>query len=226
MKGDANATDSPLLERVAALVKPHGLIAMGGVHLKHADTPQTLVLIGTGPTFWDSFTQSTEFCDGGSDPVDRWSLRVLPLISDAAQATAIAYPFGGPPFEPFIAWAKASKEAFDSPVGMLVHSEAGMMISYRGALLFDGLHDRPSVHPTNPCDSCPDRPCETACPVDALSPHHFYNVPTCKDHIASPAGTDCMTRGCAVRRACPISQRFDRPQAQSSHHMRAFLGES
>ena len=208
------------------LTAAHGLMPMGATGLQDAPNPRSLVLIGTAADFWDHFVTSPEYNDGGGDPVDRWSQRVLPQIAAQSGAVEVLYPFGGPPYQPFIAWAKATGEAYDSPVGMLVHSKAGMMISYRGALVFDGQYDHTFQTTPSPCESCPDRPCETACPVDALSAHHFYDVPACKAHIASPIGVDCMTQGCAVRRACPISKRFNRPQAQSAHHMRAFLGES
>jgi epoxyqueuosine reductase len=43
------------------------------------------------------------------------------------------FPFGGPPWHPFIAWAKRSGRAWESPVGFLVHDQAGLMVSYRAA---------------------------------------------------------------------------------------------
>jgi hypothetical protein len=217
--------ESPLTA-LGATLENYGLMGMGSLHLKDAPGPETLVLLGTSATFWEVLTKSPEYSSNMPDPVDRWSLRALPEIAKAFGAKGVLYPFGGPPYQPFIAWAKQTGAAFDSPVGMLVHHTAGMMISYRGALVFDGHHSLLQQTASSPCDSCPDRPCEAACPVDALSADHAYDVPRCKAHIAAPEGADCMAKGCAVRRACPLSQRFDRPQAQSAHHMRAFLGET
>ena len=219
------STDAPLIDRVQALVAPHGLIAMGGLHTDQGEGPQTIVLIGTAADFWRTFGPSPERNDGKADPVDRWSQRILPKIAQAAGARDVAYPFGGPPYAPFIAWAKATGEAFDSPTGMLVHTHAGLMISYRGALIFEDHIALPNAAPVNPCTTCAARPCERACPVNALSPDHFYDVPACKTFLQSEAGNECMSHGCAVRRACPISQSFGRPTAQSALHMRAFQGE-
>lgn len=214
-----------LLDKVQALASPHGLMAMGGTHTALDQKPQTIVLLGAASGFWDHFTQSAEYADGAADPVDRWSQRVVPQIMEAAGRIGVVYPFGGPPYTPFISWAKQTNEAFDSPVGMLVHHRAGMMISYRGGILFAGHVALPAQAPANPCDSCKTRACIDACPVGALSDQHFYDVPSCKSHLASPAGKPCMDAGCAVRRACPVSQSFGRPIAQSAHHMRAFRGE-
>ncbi len=213
-----------LLDRVQALAAPHGLMTMGGLYPDGDLTGRTLVLIGTAPDFWQQFRRSPEHDDGQPDPVDRWSRRILPRISEAANGTGCIYPFGGPPHAPFIAWAKQTGEAFDSPTGMLVHVRAGLMISYRGAIMFDGRIPLPDQLTQSPCDSCADRACVTACPVDALSDLHSYDVPACKGFLATDAGSGCMTRGCAVRRACPVSQRFGRSETQSAHHMRAFKG--
>lgn len=207
-------------ETMATAAAPYGLMAMGALH----DAGRTLVLVGTDAHFWRVFRSSPEAADGLPDPVDRFSLRVFPLLAHQVGADDCVYPFGGPPYAPFIAWAKASGEAFDSPTGMLVHIKAGLMISYRGALVFEG--ERPLTgqgHP-HPCDTCNDRPCETACPVDALSTDHFYDVPSCKTYLATVAGQSCMQEGCAVRQSCPISQSFNRPPAQSAYHMHQFKG--
>lgn len=211
-----------LLEKVEAIAAPHGLMAMGGTH---TDTGNTVVLIGTSATFWDHFSKAPEHSDGAANPVDRWSQRVMPQIMRDAGAQDVVYPFGGPPYAPFLSWAKQTGEAFDSPVGMLVHHKAGLMISYRGALMFNARLPLPAVPTPPPCETCTDRPCLTACPVDALSDQHAYDVPACKAYLDTVEGSSCVSRGCAVRRTCPVSQSFDRSPAQSAHHMRAFKGE-
>ena len=38
----------------------------------------------------------------------------------------------------------------------------------------------------------------------------------------TPLENDCMSKGCAVRRACPVSQSYGRMEDQSAFHMRAF----
>jgi len=112
-----------------------------------------------------------------------------------------------------------SGRAHLSPVGLLVHDVAGLMVSFRGAIGFSYEISTPKPGPS-PCDLCASQPCITACPVGALK-GDFYDVPAGKTDL-DRAGNDCMTRGCAVRRACPVSQDYGRDEAQSAFHMRAF----
>ena len=195
------------------------LAVMGVVQDDLPEGVATLVLLGPlEPGFWPAFTASPEYRDDTPHPLDRWSLRVITGMAERLGATPF-FPFGGPPYQPFIAWAKASGRAHSSPVGLLVHDTAGLMISYRGALGFAERIEAPAP-PPNPCETCQTRPCLTACPVDAFA-SGSYDVAACKTDLDRP-GNDCMTRGCAVRRACPVSRDYGRLEAQSSFHMRAF----
>lgn len=192
---------------------------MGVVQDDLPDGVASLVLLGPlEPGFWPAFTASPEYLDGAPDPLDRWSHRVITGLAEALNATPF-FPFGGPPYQPFIAWAKTSGRAHSSPVGLLVHDTAGLMISYRGALGFADHIDAPAP-PPSPCETCETRPCLTACPVDAFA-SGSYDVAACKADLDRP-GNDCMTSGCAVRRACPVSRGHGRLEAQSAFHMRAF----
>ena len=113
-----------------------------------------------------------------------------------------------------------SGETWQSPVGLLVHKDAGLLVSYRGALRFGHHIDLP-IPATSPCDTCADKPCLTACPVGAIGADG-YDVPACKAHIA----TDPVCRaGCRVRLSCPISQSYGRTPAQTAFHMEAFVRE-
>lgn len=203
------------------------LSVLGGFHPRpDDDVPEgcaTLILLGPDePAFWPAFTQSAEWQDGAPDPVDRWSRRVVGDWARDIGATAL-YPFGGPPFLPFYRWALRTGRTHASPVHLLVHDTAGLFVSFRGALALRHRIDLPPLPPC-PCDTCPDRPCETACLSGALTPAG-YDVPHCKSFLDTPAGAPNMTRGCAVRRACPVSRGFGRLPAQSAYHMRQFKGD-
>ena len=190
---------------------PHGLFAMGSTEAQ--------ILIGAGPQMWPAFTTSLEYRDGAPDPLDRWSKRILNALA-TERGWATAYPSDGPPYAPFIAWALATKRFWQSPSGMLVHDVAGLMVSIRGAFLTETAQTQPAA--ASPCDSCSKQPCATACPVDALSAKHGYNVAACHAYLDTEAGQDCLTKGCKARRACPVSQSFGRDPAQSAFHMRSF----
>lgn len=217
--------DPPGLTDIAQAATPHALAVMGGVHA--SDTlclpggAKTLILLGPKePGFWPHFTAQPEFCDTLRDPMDRWSRRVIGAMAEDLGAQAV-FPFGGAPYHPFQKWAIASGRAWTSPVQLLVHDEAGLMVSYRGALAFNARLTLPPPPAHSPCIKCPTRPCLTACPVGALQMRN-YDLPACHGFLDSAAGRGCMTKGCEVRRICPISDSYGRSPEHSAYHMRQF----
>lgn len=185
-----------------------------------AGTGTLILLSPLEPQFWPAFQASPEFQDGAPEPMDRWSMRVIGQLARKHQGQAL-FPFGGAPYQPFLRWAAASKRAWDSPVGLLIHDRAGLFISYRGALALPARLALPAAPAASPCLTCQERPCLDACPVGALD-GSGYDVPACRAYIAGNAGQDCIANGCAVRRACPVSAAHGRLPAQSAFHMKAF----
>ncbi|AHM03983.1 Ferredoxin [Roseibacterium elongatum DSM 19469] len=180
----------------------------------------TLLLLGPRePGFWAHVTAAPEFHDTGADPVDRWSRRVITELADALGGRALM-PLDGPPWQPFVAWAYRSGRTWRSPVALLVHDGAGLMLSYRGALSLPFHVDLPPAPAAPPCATCP-QPCARACPVAALSAEG-YDTATCHAFLDTDAGADCMRGG--VRRAAglPGQPRLGRDPAQSAYHMRSF----
>ena len=209
------------LEELAAA---HRLAVFGAFHPEPEDGLDgigTLVLFGPSePGFWAYVTAEPEWHDGAPDPMDRWSARVIGGMAATAGGTAF-FPFGGPPYHPFYQWALKTGRAWMSPVTLLVHETAGLMLSYRGAIGVPARIDLPVPPPASPCDSCEDRPCLAACPVKALG-GEGYDVAACHAFLDTRAGADCLSLGCAVRRACPVSQAYGRLPEQSAYHMRLF----
>ncbi len=208
-------------------VATHGLMVMGGYHPDATDPKDpvaTRLLLGADRGFWQVFNRSAEFSCEAPDPIDSWSKRIIGGLARQFGGQAM-FPSDGPPYAPFISWALATSRFHQSPTGMMVHDRAGLMISIRGALGFASRINLPALTARDPCESCVGRPCETACPVGALSADRGYDVPNCKSYLKTEAGAgSCMAFGCSVRNACPLSREFDRPPAQSALHMRAFLG--
>jgi len=203
---------------ISKLCANHQLALFGAFH---NEIGETVVLLGPlEPGFWPHFRSSPEAQDGNRDTLDRWSKRVISAIAAECGAEAV-FPFGGPPYQPFIRWAIQSGRAWQSPAGPLVHDTAGMMISYRGALVLPHRIQLPeTAH--NPCETCADKPCLSACPVNALSAETGYQLARCHDFLDTTQGAQCMSLGCAARRACPISQQYGRLPEQSAFHMKAF----
>ncbi len=209
---------------ICDLVQRHGLDVYGGFHPAPSDSIDpmigTLLLLGPHePGFWARVTQEPEFTDGRPDPLDRWSERIVSNIAAKTEATPL-FPFGGPPYQPFIAWALRSGRAWTSPVGLLVHETAGLFVSYRGALALPYHLDLPPAA-TSPCTTCAGQPCRAACPVAAMT-EAGYDLGRCHAYLDTQPGQDCMSFGCAVRRACPVSASYGRQEEQSAFHMKAF----
>jgi len=216
--------------QVERLAGGAGLTGLGTIRA----TPQqgapegvgAIVLLGLSREGWGVFTQSPEFADGAPDPLDRWSSRVIGALGMATGAEAL-FPFGGPPYQPFMRWASATRRMWPSPLGMSVHDEHGLWMSFRGALGFAALEGIPEPAPApRPCDTCTTRPCLKACPVDAFTGEGEgtrYDVEACAAHVRSPEGAACRQRGCLARRACWIGQDRVPEPARAAFHMGAFL---
>jgi hypothetical protein len=210
-----------LLATLDTALAAHHLMILGGFEVADGDglaDTGTLLLVGPHePAFWPAFTQSREYASGVDNPLDQWSLRVIGSIANDIGGSAY-FPFGGPPYQPFYRWALRTGRFWASPIRLLVHDTAGLFVSMRGAILIPAAVQMQVG--TNPCDSCRDTPCKTACPVDAFS--DGYDVPACKTHVRSTAGQDCRAAGCRARHACPVGQGRRLP-AQAAFHMEAFL---
>jgi hypothetical protein len=212
------------LREIDEAAAEHGLMVLGAFHPEASDrVPEpcrTLALLGPCELeFWEVFRSSPEFGDGESDPLDRWSVRVIGDLAGRFGARPL-HPFGEADPLPFIAWAQRTRQAWASPVGLLVHATAGLLVSYRGALALRERMDLPEPG-KRPCDGCPG-PCQTACPVGALVAGG-YDVAACHAYLDTAAGQDCLGSGCRVRLACPVGQ-GRRASGQSDFHMAAFHG--
>ncbi|WP_051927487.1 hypothetical protein [Ruegeria halocynthiae] len=209
-------------DRVERAAQDAGLIVMGALHPRVTGAKQlhggTLILLGAGRNFWTTLKAAPEWSD--DHPVDRWSTRVIGQMAHDLGAEA-HFPFGGPPYAPFIDWALKSGRTFSSPVGALVHDTVGMMISFRGALHFPQEFTIPKGTGTSPCTTCP-APCTNTCPVGALNSQSFYDVDACHGHLSTTEGQTCLTGGCLARLSCPLSDGAGRDPEQSAHHMKAF----
>ena len=217
------------LAPIAATIAERGLAMRGAFALDDADRASglyhlaALVLVGAaGARGWDAFAVSPEAREGGDDPLDRWSRRIVGALAADLGARPL-YPFGGPPYWPFQRWAARAEPVHSSPLGLLIHPEYGLWHSYRGALGFaEPIAIPPLERRASPCETCASRPCLSACPVEAFAPG-VYDVAACAAHLRADEGARCMDGGCLARRACPIGSQHAHGAAQARFHMRAFL---
>jgi|AntDeeMinimDraft_5_1070356.scaffolds.fasta_scaffold02534_5 hypothetical protein len=216
---------------IRARAEALGLIVRGGFwpcaddavpSLPDGRPARTVVLVGNaGGAMWPVFSGSPEARDGRLHPLDRWSRRVIGAIAGEFGGAACS-PNDGPPWPPFVAWARRAEPVVESPIGILVHPDYGLWHAYRGAILLAHRIALPAPdRRPSPCDTCPDQPCRSACPVAAFSPGG-YDVAACVEFLSGDEGTRCGG-GCLARRACPVGQQYNYPRAQQALHLDAFL---
>lgn len=216
LRAAADAAGTPLL----------GVLAPGPqtprpLGWSRTDPPGAIAIFGYDgtPNLWRAFSAAPECVDGAPHPLDRWSKRVGDALAEAFGAQA-AYPFGGPPYQPFFSWAQAADRVWSSPIGMLVGADRGLWVGYRAALIFaDPLAPPARPSAPAPCETCAGQPCRTACPVGAFSAAG-YDAAACAAHLDRPEGEDCRTLGCRARRACPVAAPPE--PAQAAFHLEAF----
>ncbi len=222
-----------VLERIATDLAQHGLILRGGFHVRPEDgvpavedgrQAATVAMIGNagakgGDPMWRAFSAERERYPG-KDPMNRWTRAVIGPIARGAGARAL-FPFDRPPL-PFQRWAMRADAVFPSPLGLLIHAEFGLWHAYRAALLFaEELLLPARKTASSPCESCAAKPCLTACPVEAFDGRR-YDVKSCVGFLDSDKGGDCMSRGCAARRACPVGLERVQEPGQAHFHIAAF----
>ena len=212
-------------EAIRRAAEAEGLTLTGWLHPapedKAPDGTETMLLFGYGgPALWAAFSASPEMADGQPHPLDRWSRRVIGGLAARFGGEAL-FPFGGPPYQPFIRWTYAGEPIHPSKLGMSIHPERGLWSGWRGALALPRRLDLPEIaRGASPCAPCP-APCRAACPVEAFT-DAGYDAAACRAHLNRPEGAPCRDAGCLARRACPVGQAFAQSGEQAAFHLNAF----
>lgn len=222
----------PLLRSdIETALKPHGFLLRGAFLLdeeqdaellRHYPSARQLLLIGNaGSAIWQPLKHFIAANPDVEHPLDRWTAETLQEIA-AGFGLISLFPFGEPPWWPFQQWAQRAENVFPSPVSVLIHPEYGLWHAYRGAFLLDDpIGTSLAGTEESPCDRCRDRPCLTACPVDAFSVAG-YDVGACADHVNAKEDNACRTLGCLARLACPIGVNWRYQPEHAVFHMDAF----
>lgn len=221
-----------ILELLRAAFGVHGVFVRGSLSFNEGEGPllmngasaRSVVLLGNiGGSIWPAFSSWRDLPENRmrQNPLDDWSKAIIRPVSERLDATA--YFPSDPPWQPFQRWAMQAEGLKASPLGILIHPQFGLWHGYRGALGFaDALEDaEPPVFATHPCDQCAEKPCLTACPVNAVTTAGF-DVQGCRSHLRAREGqADCMVSGCLARNACPVGADYRYPAGQLAFHMAA-----
>ena len=211
-----------------------GLVLRGGFYPKADDRvpdlpggekAKTLLLFGNaGSSIWGYFSASNEYKDGADNPLDRWSEGIGDELAQRWRGAAL-FPFGGPPFQPFIGWAKKAEGLRSSRLGMLLHPTYGLWHAYRFAMALpdhiNGVETEPNDSQHHACDQCDDQSCLKTCPVDAFDGAH-YDVKRCFGYLSQNPDSLCHRKGCQARAACPEGEAYRYDQDHAAFHMQKF----
>ena len=204
-------------------IRRAGFTPLGWFEPGAADTiphnAKFVILVGNaGP---DMFRRFAHEHDHRTAKIDDWTRDVIGGLADDLSAKAV-FPFDTPSL-PFLTWARRAGAGHVSPLGLNIHPTYGLWHAFRAALLFPVAFDLPMQSAgAHPCETCADKPCLSACPVNAFD-GSSYHVGACAGHLETPAGEDCMSGGCLARRACPVGRGFTYHPVQVQFFMRAFL---
>ena len=220
-----------MFDSVAVSAERIGLAVRGGFHpgpedgvprLRSGAEAATLVLVGNiGSSVWEPFAVAG-FIGRTEHPLDNWSREVVSALARDLGAEPL-FPFGGPPFLPFIRWALRADTVWPSVMGPLIHPRYGLWHAYRGALSFPARFDLPppDSDARRPCDDCRERPCLAPCPVGAVREGAF-DAAGCADWLTARPRCACRESGCLARRACPVGREYAYGPAHAAFHMTAF----
>jgi hypothetical protein len=191
----------------------------------HAPGVRSVVVIGSGGgEFWRAFREAPPA--GAADPLDAFTratvtAAVAPLFAAVDGPIRLVFPFDHrPPVLSFVHLAECAGLGRQSLLGVLVHPEFGPWFALRAAVLLPV----PLVAPRpadgfDPCPTCVERPCITACPAGAVGPAG-WDVPRCAAHRLSGTGDAC-DGGCHARIACVLGRPHRYPADALAFHQAA-----
>jgi epoxyqueuosine reductase len=177
---------------------------------------RSLVLIGHGGRrLWPALTA---FGMKTADPVDHFSLVMTQRFIDEfldVPPVLMLYPTGYTiPLQQLGALAGWH---YPSPLGLGINETYGVWFAYRAAFLTTlSLPAIQNPRTISPCETCHDKPCINACPVQAVRGVGKFRVPACVD-FRLQAQSVCQDR-CLSRLACPVTPEHRYEPEQLHYH--------
>ena len=239
---------SAVLGELGERLRASGLNVLGGVDGREFDRTQpsgrraqelapgcgTIIVAGSGGSeFWRRMQAAQ---NGGGWGRATWT-RAISAWSQAVCADAqrwlrgrgilahVAYPGGRRPLN-FVQLAEAAGLGTVSPVsGWLLHPEYGPWVSFRFALLVEGVAEVAALPRVvgadfQPCTGC-DQRCVQACPVQVCCGGGVFAFDRCASH----RHTGGCSSGCEMRRACPCgAEHRHAPEEEAVRHAATLRG--
>jgi hypothetical protein len=179
------------------------------------DPDDTICLIGHGGnTLWKNLSHPL---NEHTHPIDNFSIEQMKLFAKEILQSEIQILF---PHEkhviPLQRLARFMNLSRASHLGLDISREYGVWFAFRGAFIVKN-HKLEVAHESfiSPCETCSDRPCLTACPVQAPAP--VFRLETCATYRLSK-NSSCSDR-CHARLACPYKSEHRYDIEQINYHM-------
>lgn len=189
---------------------------------------QTIIVIGNGGgAFWAGFRDYTtahpSYLTQHAHPLDAYTAQriehtLTPVLQHSAAVYRYVYPFrfSSEPLS-FTHLAQASGLAAPSILGIVIHPHYGPWIALRGAVLIDQELTAPAqADGFNPCPSCSERSCISACPARVVSADHGWDIPGCVEYRLKEQN-DCLPY-CHARYQCVYGREHRYPLDELRYH--------
>lgn len=196
---------------------------------------KTLVVIGNGGgQFWHGFraycAEHPNYLQEHEHPLDDYTVELIestltPILTRTEARYRYCYPFR---FwtEPvsFMHLARAAGLAGPSILGVTIHPVYGPWMALRAVVLIDQeLYAEPAAAGFDPCPTCVERACVTACPASAISAEKGWDIPACVQHRLQVT-TDCVDY-CRARFDCVYGRAYRYPLDELQYHQRQSFAE-
>ncbi len=238
-----------LLSDITRVLTPYGLNLIGttSVAAYEALVPsqyhvaallpeaKTLIVIGNGGgQFWQEFrtycTKHSHYLDEHEHPLDDYTVEVIdqtltPVLLRAEAEYRYLYPFRfwSEPVS-FMHLARAAGLAGPSILGVTIHPVYGPWMALRAAVLISyELSAEPSAAGFNPCPTCTERACISACPASAITVEQSWDIPACVQHRLRVT-SDCVDY-CRARFDCVYGREHRYPLDELQYHQRQSFAE-
>ncbi len=180
------------------------------------DYPSAVLIANAGAEFWHALKK---FGMHGHDPVDDFSIHLASIYSTEYLKTdfKLIYPTDIP--VSLRAVAERTGWSHPSPLGITIHHEFGTWYAFRAMFLVRTRLPASDCSPTeSPCGNCTDKPCISACHVDAVGEIGSFNLEACarfRIRESSPCSFSCISR---IR--CPVGTEYRYDPEQMKYHYR------
>lgn len=174
-------------------------------------TDMLYLLANGGAELWNHLPHPLSAED---HPIDQFSIEQIKKIDPEARIL-FPHPQWNIPLQRIGRFLNLSRPSL---LGLDINDEYGLWFAFRGAFLSSlKLETKTRASFESPCLSCQDRPCQSACPAQAVAADSPFLLKQCADYRLS-ANSNCQDR-CLARLACPYQKDKQYKMEQLNYHM-------